>query len=284
MTQPTAIGAPGEGDTIVGVEDVMGGHADDVIVGDAVQNLISGDPQPPIINVPPDPPLPPGPPGGHFGNDHITTRDTGPDTIDCTEGSADVSIADALDAVINCENLQRPAKPGEAAAQSPNLAPAAVKISGKRSAGRVRVGRDGSLRLSKHVIACPVGAACAVQTAVTARMTGATARKARLITKKARSRQRRTYRLGSAKYTIKAGGAAAARSRLTKKGIRGLTRLKRTRVTVTVGVTRDAKTTRKKIDVTLLAPKTARSKKTKAKKANGATPAARTTNRRSGDA
>jgi Ca2+-binding RTX toxin-like protein len=270
MTQPNTLGAPGEGDTIIGVEDVMGGHSDDVIIGDALQNLISGDPQPPIVNVPPDPPLPPGPPGGHFGNDHITTRDTGPDTIDCTEGAGDVSVADALDAVINCENLQRPETPKPTATQSPNSAPAKIKISGQRSAGRVRVARDGSFALRRHVITCPSGAACAVTTSADARLSGAVARRARLTTNATRSKKSRTYKLGSAKYTIKAGRKAAARSRLTKKGLRGLTRLKTIKTTVTVRVVRAAKTTTKQVTVTLLAPNKA---KTKAKKA-AATPQA----------
>ncbi len=265
MTQPNALGAPGEGDTMAGVEDVMGGHADDVIIGDAVQNLISGDPQPPIINVPPDPPLPPGPPGGHFGNDHITTRDSGPDTVDCTEGGADVSVADALDAIINCENLQRPA-PAPAAPPA-STASGKVTISGKRSARSLRVSRDGSFRLTKHVIACPAGAACAVRTSVNARMSGATARKARLTNRKTTSKAKRTYNLGGAKYTIKAGTKATARAKLTKKGLRALTRLKKASVTVTVRVTRDAKATTKPVLVTLLAPKATRAKKPKSRKA-----------------
>jgi Ca2+-binding RTX toxin-like protein len=111
MNQPATLGAPGEGDTIVGVEDIMGGHAGDTIVGSSVENLIAGDPLPPVVNVPPDPPLPPGPPGGHFGNDHITTRDASRDVIDCTEGTQDTLVADRSDAHINCEIVDVPAPP-----------------------------------------------------------------------------------------------------------------------------------------------------------------------------
>ena len=151
MTQPNTLGAPGENDTIIGVEDVMGGHADDVIVGDASQNLISGDPQPPVVNVAPDPPPPPGPPGGRFGNDHITTRDAGRDTVDCTGGTGDVHIADvatrASTARASCvrhpsPSRTRPRRPGpERGATSRTSAKARSSSRGRDAPGGSRSAR-----------------------------------------------------------------------------------------------------------------------------------------------
>jgi Ca2+-binding RTX toxin-like protein len=257
MTQPTTLGAPGEGDTILGVEDVMSGHSDDVIIGDAVQNLISGDPQPYVVNVPPDPPEYPAP-HSHSGNDHITTRDAGPDTVDCTAGSADVHITDAVDATINCETVDRGGGSGGGTPSSSQ--PAARRgnatISGKSSAGSVRVSKDGSFRLAKHVVACSAGdGSCSVRTSVTARLSGPVARKARLSTDKRASKARRTYALGGTRYTIKAGRRGTARAKLTTKGLRALRRLRSIGSTVEIRVARGKVTKKRKVSVLLKAPK-----------------------------
>jgi hypothetical protein len=262
MNQPGAIGGPGENDSMTGVEDVMGGHRDDVIVGDAVHNLISGDPQPPIVNVPPDPPLPPGPPGGHFGDDHITTRDEGPDTVDCTSGTADVHVADRLDASINCETVDRPPEPPP---PPPAVAPSRgsnekVVISGPSSAGRVRVGRNGVLRLAGNVITCPrAGGPCAVTTVVRARIKTSVAWASASAKRKGRMQ---TLRLGSSAYRIKepasaAGGGfnrGAVRARLSRRALRLLERRKAIRSTVRVTVTWERTTTTRRISVILKPP------------------------------
>lgn len=111
MGAPTTLGAPGESDTITGVEDMMGGHGSDTISGDAGVNLIYGDPV--LVDGPaaPGPPPPPAPPGGYFGNDTINTRDSVADTVDCSGGTADSLVADRLDAHLNCETVDVPPPP-----------------------------------------------------------------------------------------------------------------------------------------------------------------------------
>jgi hypothetical protein len=86
-------------------------------------------------------------------------------------------------------------------------------------------------------------------------MSAAKARQARLIARNTASRKTRTYKLGGAKYRIKAGQKASARAKLTTKGRAALKRLRKARTTVTVTVVRQAKRTRKQVVVTLLAPK-----------------------------
>jgi hypothetical protein len=264
MTQPNTLGAPGENDTIIGVEDIMGGHNGDVIIGDAVHNLISGDPQPFVFNVPPDPPAYP-PAGAHAGDDHITTRDAGPDTVDCTEGTADVHVADGLDASINCENRAVPAcsdgkdndgdgksdaaDPGCESAtdesESPDPPPPAgnapkPRITGPSKAGKVTVKKDGSLTLAKNIVICPKGnASCKVTNAVAAGKT----------------------KLGSRSYTLKAGKKGAASSKLTKKRLSQLKKRKSMKSTVTIKAALGAQTVTKKVSVTLKAPKKTKSRK-----------------------
>jgi hypothetical protein len=244
----------------------MGGNRDDVIVGDAIHNLISGDPAAFVFNVPPDPPAYPAPPGGHAGNDNINTRGDGPDTVDCTGGTADVHVADAADASINCENQQRPpqcsdgidndsdgkadhpADPGcESAAdatESPDPGGPGAKptISGPANGGRINVKKDGSFALGRNVITCPAGsAACKVTNAVSA------------------AKGKTKY--GSRSYTLKAGAKGAARSKLTKKRLSTLRKRKTLRARVAVKVVMAGTTTSRTIRVTLKPPKRARKRR-----------------------
>jgi Ca2+-binding RTX toxin-like protein len=239
MTQPTTLGAPGENDTIVGIEDIMGGHRGDTIIGDAANNLIAGDPLPPVFNIPPDPPAYPFPPGGHAGDDHITTRDASYDVVDCTEGSADVHIKDNSDATINCESVN----PGIVDTPPPPQLQAKATISGGSSAGSIRVAKDGSFRLPKHVITCPKGdAACKVTNSI------------------ADAKASKT-KLGSRSYTLKAGAKGAARSKLTKKRLSRLKKRKSWKAAVTIKAVVKGQTTTKKVKVTLKAPKRPKSRK-----------------------
>jgi Ca2+-binding RTX toxin-like protein len=268
MSAPTTLGAPGENDTVVGIEDLMGGHRGDTIIGDAAPNLIAGDPLPPIFNIPPDPPAYPGAPGGHAGDDTINTRDSSPDVVDCTEGTADIHIADALDASINCENVpvlpqcsdkkdndndgkvDHPADPG---CDGPNdetesgevITTRAVTVSGAASAGSVRVAKSGSFTLKKHVITCPApkgATACKITNAVAA----ATGKK---------------EKLGGRSYTLKAAAKGAANAKLTKKYLSRLKRRKSLKAVFTIKGVVDGKATTKKVKVTLKAPKRSKAKK-----------------------
>jgi Ca2+-binding RTX toxin-like protein len=269
MGAGNTLGAPGENDTLVGIEDIMGGHRGDTIIGDAGPNLIAGDPLPPLFNIPPDPPAYPAAPGGHAGDDNIDTRDASRDIVDCTEGTADVHLSDALDASINCENIpplpqcsdkkdndndgkiDHPADPG---CESPTddtesgdtvVTDRRVKISGKASAGSIRVGKTGSFTLKKHVITCPApkgASACKITNAVAA----TTGKKAKL---------------GGRSYTLKAGTKGAANAKLTKKHLAQLKKRKSLKSVLTIKGVVGGKTTIKKVKVTLKAPKKPRKKR-----------------------
>jgi hypothetical protein len=248
---PDRFGAPGEADIVVGIEDVSGGHAADVIVGDALHNLLVGDP-PPAIAVPPNPPLPAEPSGARSGDDHITTRDGGPDTVDCAGGSGDVHVADLSDASYNCEQLDRPpsrvGRPTDgagfasAARRRASPRPAIIERRKKRrSRGEraVTVRPDGTLRLAAVVIVCPAGSgACAVRTTV----------------REQRLPGRDAVTLGGASYLVRPGTKARAHGKLTARGLRLLSRRRSIAATMDITAVRGSARTQRSVRVRLLRP------------------------------
>jgi Ca2+-binding RTX toxin-like protein len=97
----TGAGAPGENDTLTGIEDLAGTAKDDTLVGDAGPNVIQGlDGNDAITG---------GPGGdilyGNAGNDSINAVDGGVDRVGCGGDAADSASADDVDTVSGCASL-----------------------------------------------------------------------------------------------------------------------------------------------------------------------------------
>jgi hypothetical protein len=264
----TGWGAAGENDTVTGVENLTGGHGADTITASVLPSVIESDPTAPEAPHAGEPVLPFPPPGGYYGNDTIHVRNGAADTVDCggdaADPDSDTVIGDRTPAdtiAANCEVVDLPPPPpppppaastgGGAGGNTGNsagsgaggsspvtgTAAAQVKISGGRSAGRVRVKANGSFTLSKIVITCPSGGKnCSVRTVVGAG----------------------SARLASSSYTLKSARKGAARGKLSKKGLKRLRQRRSIKTSVTVRVVRNGKTTTKKVTVTLLAAKKAK--------------------------
>ncbi len=103
-------GTPGEGDNLVGIEDLTGSPHADVIVGNGERNVIHGGWGDDVID---------GAGGidrlrGGRGNDRVIARDGEaiPDDVGCNDGPGDVAVVDAVDWVASdCENVDRAPAP-----------------------------------------------------------------------------------------------------------------------------------------------------------------------------
>jgi hypothetical protein len=131
-------------------------------------------------------------------------------------------------------------------ADAGSTAASKFNVIGDGNAGRVRVNRKGVFFLKGHKVNCSgPGPDCAVKTKV----------KAKLATTSAK----RTVKIGGSKFTVKTGTKKRIKSKLTKKGLKRLKKLKRIRAKVVVTVTRGAEKSKRTVKVKLLAPKKRRS-------------------------
>ncbi|HEY7620764.1 MAG TPA: calcium-binding protein [Solirubrobacteraceae bacterium] len=100
-------GAPGENDTLTGIEDVAGTGRNDALVGDAGPNVLQGFEGDDSIT---------GGPGGDIlyggeGNDSLNAVDQGSDRVECGGQAADAASADTVDQVSGCASLSLVAVP-----------------------------------------------------------------------------------------------------------------------------------------------------------------------------
>jgi Ca2+-binding RTX toxin-like protein len=97
----TGAGAPGENDTLQGIEDLAGTGRNDTLVGDAGPNVIQGFAGDDAIS---------GGPGydilyGGQGNDSIDAVDGGSDRVACGGEGTDTASVDSVDSVAGCVGL-----------------------------------------------------------------------------------------------------------------------------------------------------------------------------------
>jgi hypothetical protein len=234
-------GRPGEGDTVLSVEEALTGDGPDLVKGNGDANLVSTG----------------------AGDDRVEVQGDGPniDQIFCDEGT-DTVVVDVEDAAaLDCEfsvidgvsggggglvgggdgSTGGGALTTGAGPSAGNVLKATIK--GASAADTVKVASNGSVTLFKHEVQCPLGGVpCVVKTS----LSGAV---------KTSGKKRKTLKLGGSAYAIAAGKQGAVKLKLTAKGLRLVRRSKRVRGTVTITVTKGTAVTTKKVKVTLKAPK-----------------------------
>ncbi|MEA2183039.1 MAG: hypothetical protein QOF69_2224 [Solirubrobacteraceae bacterium] len=136
-------GEPTEKDNVHGdVEDITGGKGNDLLVGNELANVLSGDVDP-TIGVDGNDTIDGGGGAdslfGNGGDDLLKARDGVPDTVDCGLGT-DKAIVDTIDTVRNCETVDASkelepdadgdgiAKPADCNDSNPSIKPGAVDI------------------------------------------------------------------------------------------------------------------------------------------------------------
>jgi Ca2+-binding RTX toxin-like protein len=118
-------GEPGEGDTLVAMEDVRGGSGDDRLTGNAGENFLFGLGGNDTIDGGANADLL----VGGSGDDRLLSRDGELDQDDCGDGPADTAVADWLDVLDACESADRP-RPSANTGAASEITPTSARLAG----------------------------------------------------------------------------------------------------------------------------------------------------------